>query len=45
MFEDQEAEMVELNARTRESLIPDPEGKEMHNLAKSKGFTAVSCLR
>lgn len=42
MFEDFDTEFVDLNGKTRESLIPDPEGNEIRNLAKSKGFTAVS---
>lgn len=41
MFEDFDSEYVDLNQKTRESLIPDPEGNEIRNLAKSKGFTAV----
>lgn len=41
MFEDVDSEVVDLNQKFRESLIPDPEGREMRNLAKSKGFTAV----
>lgn len=41
MFEDFDSEIVDLNHKTRESLIPDPEGNEMRNLAKLKGFTSV----
>lgn len=41
MFEDFDSEIVDLNYKTRESLIPDPEGNEMRSLAKSKGFTSV----
>lgn len=41
MFEELDTDEVDLNYRCRESLIPDPEGDEIRNLAKSKGFTAV----
>ena len=45
MFEDFESDACDLNqGKDKESKIPDPEGKEMRNMAKSKGFTAVSLL-
>ena len=45
MFDDFESDSVDLNhGKERESKIPDPEGNEMRNMAKSKGFTAVSCF-
>ncbi|XP_027198178.2 piezo type mechanosensitive ion channel component isoform X2 [Dermatophagoides pteronyssinus] len=40
MFEDGDTEVCDLNYKTRESLIPDPEGDEIRNIARSKGFTA-----
>ncbi|OTF73595.1 hypothetical protein BLA29_008365, partial [Euroglyphus maynei] len=40
MFEESDTEVCDLNYKTRESLIPDPEGDEIRNIAKSKGFTA-----
>lgn len=42
MFEDLDTDEVDLEHKHRASLIPDPEGNEIRNLAKSKGFTAVS---
>lgn len=42
MFDDKETDVCDLSYNTRESLIPDPEGREIKNIAKSKGFTAVS---
>lgn len=42
MFEELDTEVCDLNYNTRESLIPDPEGNEIKNLAKSKGLSAVS---
>lgn len=41
MFEELDTEVCDLNYNTRESLIPDPEGDEIKNLAKSKGLSAV----
>ena len=41
MFDDTESEIVDLNEKPRKSLIPDPEGDEMRNIAKVHGFTAV----
>ncbi|UXI19495.1 hypothetical protein NH340_JMT05437 [Sarcoptes scabiei] len=40
MFDDKETDVCDLSYNTRESLIPDPEGREIKNIAKSKGFTA-----
>ncbi|KAH7638906.1 piezo-type mechanosensitive ion channel component [Dermatophagoides farinae] len=40
MFEEGDTDVCDLNSKTRESLIPDPEGDEIRNIAKSKGFTA-----
>ena len=44
MFDETESEIVDLNEKPRQSLIPDPEGDEMRKIAKVHGFTAVSIL-
>ncbi len=44
MFDETDSEIVDLNEKPRQSLIPDPEGDEMRNIAKLKGFTAVRIM-
>ncbi len=41
MFEEADSEIVDLNEKPRKLLIPDPEGDELRQIAKVKGFTAV----